>query len=82
MTNEPPKSGPEKQNLSAPDLIFKLLTRQDAIQAGLVPVETELQYSTRTDLVLDVPPGLDLTGTAFDFFRAKNVVEFAQRVPL
>jgi len=76
MTNESTRVQAEGQNLSAPDLIFKLLTRQDAIQAGLVPVETELQYSTRTDLVLNVPPGLDLTGTAFDFFRAKNVVEF------
>ncbi len=61
---------------SRPDPVFKLLTRLEAEQYGLQAIETELQYSTRADLILAVPPGLSLADTMFDFFRAVNVIEF------
>ena len=66
-----------------PDPYFKFITRLEAMQIGLLTSETELQYSTRTDLVLTVPPGLSLKGTLFDFFRSINVIEFkSQSDPL
>ncbi len=59
-----------------PDPFFKLITRQEATQHGLQAVDTELQYTTRADLVLTVPNNLSLEGTMFDFFRTVNVIEF------
>lgn len=67
----------EAEQLSdRPDPFFKLLTRLEAEQLGLKAIETELQFTTRADLVLAVPPGLNLEGTMFDFFRTLNVLEF------
>jgi hypothetical protein len=63
---------------SQADALFKELTREEAVALGLQPVETEFQHTTtlRADLVLSVPPGLNLEGTMFDFFRTLNVLEF------
>ena len=66
----------EAGSASQPDLFFKLITREDAVQVGIQPTETEIQFSTRADLVLVVPPGVVLENTLFDFFRATNVLEF------
>jgi hypothetical protein len=73
---EEQSGGQAEENANRPDPFFKLLTRLEAVQLGLQLVETELQYSTRADLVLSVPDGLSLDGTMFDFFRPLNVLEF------
>jgi hypothetical protein len=61
-----------------PDPLFKVLTRLEAEQLGMQAIETELQkqYTTRADLILAAPPGLNLEGTLFDFCRTVNVIEF------
>lgn len=63
-----------------PDLVFKQLTLEKALETGLKNISTEihLPQSTRGDLILTVPEGseLKLEKTLFDFFRAINVVEF------
>lgn len=69
---------PEQAAAGRPDPLFKVLTRLEAEQLGLKAIETEKQFqeTTRADLVLVVPPGVDVEGTMFDFFRATNVIEF------
>ncbi len=62
-----------------PDPFFKVITRQEAEQLGIEASESEL-HSTRTDMVLKVPPSVVLEGTMFDFFQAHNVIEFKEKV--
>ncbi len=66
----------EDYEANRPDPFFKLFTRLQAEQLGLIAKESELQYSTRADLILSVPAGLSVENTLFDFFRRVNVVEF------
>ncbi len=63
---------------SYPDPLFKVVTRLEAQQVGIIATESELQYTktTRGDLLLEVPPGISLKDTLFDFFRVANVLEF------
>src|SRR5690242_16357155 len=76
MTEEHSQGPEEALPSNRPDPFFKLLTRVAAEQHGRKADETELQYSTRADFMLSVPPGISPEGTMFDFFRRKNVVEF------
>jgi hypothetical protein len=66
---------PEKGS-SRPDPVFKLITSEEAKTLGLIVKQTEIQYSTRTDLILTVPEGVSTVNTMFDFFRGANLVEF------
>ena len=59
-----------------PDPLFKSLTEIEVGKVGIEVGPTEAAYSTLADLVLLVPPGVDLEGTPFDFFRAITVLEF------
>lgn len=52
------------------------MTQKEAAQLGLQANDSEIQYSTRADLMLTVPDGLNLDSTMFDFFRWINVIEF------
>jgi hypothetical protein len=72
-----------EQNLSdsadsevRPDPAFKLITTEEAKTLGLVVQQSELQFETRTDLILTVPEGIATENTLFDFFRTASVVEF------
>jgi hypothetical protein len=65
MSDEPVKEANPPEGSSRPDPFFKLLTRLEAEELGLQAVETELQFTTRADLTLAVPPGLNLEGTFF-----------------
>lgn len=50
-----PNPLPEKVGPPAfPDPIFKLVTRQQAEFLGLQPLDSEIQFTTRADLVLVV----------------------------
>ncbi len=71
-----PLEQPEGTGSSLPDVLSKGLTRSVALQLGLVVEPTEYQQSLRADLVFRVPPGVNVEGTLFDFFRAINIVEF------
>jgi len=66
----------ESENSVFPDPLFKVVTRAQAKNLGLVVEDSELQFTTRADLVLSVPPGVNLEGTLFDFFRPWVMLEF------
>jgi hypothetical protein len=65
-----------EEGSSRPDPVFKLITSEEAKAVGLVVKQSEIQYSTRTDLILTVPEGVSTENTLFDFFRGANLVEF------
>lgn len=62
------KNQPEKESGTIrPDPLFKEITRQVALQAGLQLRNVELPQLLLTDLLLQVPQDKDLSGTLFDF---------------
>jgi len=67
---------PKKPGSVLPDTVFKLLTRREIEQNKLHVGESELQYISRTDLVIEIPPGLDLSQTLFEFCAPVTVMEF------
>jgi hypothetical protein len=74
MSNQTKTEPTEKD--SRPDPVFKLLTIEEAKTVGLTIEQTEIQYSTRSDLIISVPEGVSVENSLFDFFRATNLVEF------
>lgn len=66
-------SSASEKGSSRPDPVFKLITSEEAKVVGLIVKQTEIQYSTRTDLILTLPEGVSTVNTMFDFFRAANL---------
>jgi hypothetical protein len=64
---EEPK--PQKITVVIPDTVFKILTRKELEELRLRLGDTEIQFVGRTDLVIEIPAGVDVTGTLFDFFH-------------
>jgi hypothetical protein len=59
-----------------PDTVFKILTRREIEQSKLRVGESEIQYISRSDLVLEIPPGVELANTLFEFCAPTTVIEF------
>jgi hypothetical protein len=70
MTEEKPS------NPIRPDPLFKAVTRDAALAAGLELLDIELSQLLRADLALAVPQGKDLSGTLFDFLSPYSILEF------
>lgn len=75
-----PKRAKNKRAPTQPlaDNLFKEVTEEESRSVGMRNIAGELQIrkSTRSDLVLQVPDGVSLDDTIFDFFSRLNVVEF------
>jgi hypothetical protein len=66
---------PEKETSPIrPDPIFKEITRQAALEAGLQLRNVELPQLLLTDLLLQLPQDKDLSGTLFEFMRGYEQV--------
>ena len=69
-------AGNSEQRSVLPDALFKLVTRAEALRFGLKLLESEAQYTTRADLITEIPEGLDVSSSMFEFFRPVTVMEF------
>jgi hypothetical protein len=70
------KAEVKKGNSVLPDTLFKILTRREVVESKLRVGESEFQHITRADLIIEVPPGVDTSGTLFDFCYPITVLEF------
>jgi hypothetical protein len=72
---EPPIEA-KRGNTILPDTIFKSLTRREVEEQNFRVSDTEFQHVTRSDLVIEIPEGVNTAGTAFDFCAPITVLEF------
>jgi hypothetical protein len=66
----------KESNPFRPDPMFKSVTRDAALAAGLELLDIELPQLLRADLALAVPQDKDLSGTLFDFLAPYSILEF------
>lgn len=69
----------EEQPIDAtlrPDPVFKEIVRIDAVEKGMMLLETQLPQLLTADFLLYAPPNVSLIGTKFDFFRTYTMIEF------
>jgi hypothetical protein len=65
-----------KAGRTLPDTVFKKVTGEMAVAAGLDLLNVELPRLPSTDLILYVPEGKDLSATPFDFLFPYSIIEF------